>query len=316
MNDITLDEIILNHLYDIINNKICMININSDYDIPIYNSNRDKIQLKNKTILVIAGGGIKGLAMLGSIKCLYENNILNKIIKYAGTSIGGLICGLLYIGYTPNELYKFFYNLDFIKLYKSCFNNLIETYGLDDGNRMYNMITKLLNAKGYNENTTFNDLFIKTNKKLYITGTCLNDTSAHYFSVDFTPNMPLIIALRITMSLPIYFSPVEYNGKLYIDGGCVDNYPINLFKSEIHNVLGIYAQTNYIYYEKITNFEEYLESIINSFSFSTIFLINNNYKKNTIIIKLDNINIMNLEITKEIKEQLFKIGYDVIHNLF
>ena len=82
MNDIKLDEIILNHLYNIIDNKICLININSNYDIPIYNS-KNNIQLKNKTILVIAGGGIKGLAMLGAIKCLYENNLLNNIVKYA-----------------------------------------------------------------------------------------------------------------------------------------------------------------------------------------------------------------------------------------
>jgi predicted acylesterase/phospholipase RssA len=314
MNDIKLDEIILNHLYDIINDKICMININSYYDIPIYNS-KNNTQIKNKTILVVAGGGIKGLAMLGSIKCLYENNLLNNIVKYAGTSIGGLLCGLLYIGYTPYELYKFFLKLDFIKLHKSQFNNLIETFGLDNGNRILSMITKLLNARGYNDNITFKDLFIKTNKKIYITGTCLNDTSAHYFSVDTTPDMPFKIALRITMSLPIYFSPVEYNGNLYIDGGCVDNYPINLFKSEIHNVLGIYAQNNTVYYEKISNFEEYLESIINSFSYSTIYLINNNYKRNTIIIKLDNINIMNLEITEDIKNELFEIGYNVISNL-
>ena len=127
--------------------------------------------------------------------------------------------------------------------------------------------------------------------------------------------MPIKIALRITMSLPIYFSPIEYNGKLYIDGGCVDNYPINLFKSEIHNVLGIYAQNNNAYYETISNFEEYLEGIINSFSYSTIYLINNNYKKNTIIIKLDKINIMDLEITEDIKDKLFKIGYDTVNNL-
>jgi NTE family protein len=314
MNDIKLDEIILNHLYNIIDNKICLININSNYDIPIYNS-KNNIQLKNKTILVIAGGGIKGLAMLGAIKCLYENNLLNNIVKYAGTSIGGLLCGLLYIGYTPYELYHFFLKLDFIKLHKSQFNNLIETFGLDNGHRLLTMITKLLNAKGYHDDVTFKELFIKTDKKLYITGTCINDTTAHYFSVDTTPDMPIKIALRITMSLPIYFSPVEYNGNLYIDGGCVDNYPINLFKSEIHNVLGIYAQNNSVYHEKILNFEEYLESIINSFSYSTIYLINNNYSKNTIIIKLDNINIMNLEITENIKHELFKIGHDVVNNL-
>jgi len=314
MNDIKLDDIILNHLYDIIDDKICVININTNYDIPIYNS-KNKIQLKNKTILVIAGGGIKGFAVLGAIKCLYENNLLNKIVKYAGTSIGGLLCGLLYIGYTPNELYHFFLKLDFIKLHKSQFNNLIETYGLDDGNRLLTMIIKLLNAKGYHSDITFEELYIKINKKIYITGTCLNDTTAHYFSVDTTPEMPFKIALRITMSLPIYFSPIEYNGKLYIDGGCVDNYPITLFKSEIHNVLGIYAQNNSIYHEKILNFEDYLESIINSFSYSTIYLINNNFKKNTIVIKLDNINIINLEITENIKHELFKIGYDTIHEL-
>ena len=59
--------------------------------------------------------------------------------------------------------------------------------------------------------------------------------------------MKLTDAIRITTSVPLYFQPVKYNNKTFIDGGCMDNYPINLFTDRLQEVIGVYL------YPEITN---------------------------------------------------------------
>lgn len=69
-------------------------------------------------------------------------------------------------------------------------------------------------------------------KELYITGTKLSDGNLAVFCAENEPDMPIIQAVRITMSYPGAFVPVEYNGEYYIDGGVANNYPMQIFDHE------------------------------------------------------------------------------------
>ena len=265
---------------------------------------------KNKKILVIGGGGIKGIGYIGALNYLEESGKLKDIEIYAGTSIGGLLCGLLYIGYTAKKLKNLTMKLNLNKLQKINISNLFVTYGFDDGLSMTNMLMKMFAARGYDDKTTFKQLFEKTNKKIVLTGTCINDKSVHYFSYETQPDMPLLLAMRITISFPIYFSPIKYNDLIYIDGGCIDSYPLNLFDKEINDVIGIHAAANVSNnnINDINNLEDYIINVFQS-------LFNKqNRTDNTIIVNIENINILNFNIDKKFKKNLLDIGYDAAKN--
>ena len=69
--------------------------------------------------------------------------------------------------------------------------------------------------------------------------------------------MSVITALRISFSIPIVFNRVLLDDLTYIDGGVVDNFPINLFKQSIDETLGLYIKGN-----KDNNNIESLDSFI------------------------------------------------------
>ena len=73
---------------------------------------------KNKEInLVLQGGGVKGLAYIGALRCLEENNYVIKNI--AGSSIGSVIGALIIAGYNSYELESIVNSIDYTKEYFS-----------------------------------------------------------------------------------------------------------------------------------------------------------------------------------------------------
>ena len=68
-------------------------------------------------------------------------------------------------------------------------------------------------------------------KSLFVTGTRLRDGELKVFSADSedTADMRIVDAVRITMSFPGGFMPVEFDGDYYVDGGVADNYPMGIF---------------------------------------------------------------------------------------
>ena len=90
--------------------------------------------------LVLSGGSMKGLAYIGMIKCIEEYDIVKKIDNFIGTSIGACVCFCLMIGFTYEELYDVFINLDINKARNINVDNILNfgtTYGVDNGEFYY-----------------------------------------------------------------------------------------------------------------------------------------------------------------------------------
>lgn len=66
-------------------------------------------------------------------------------------------------------------------------------------------------------------------KRVAFTGTNYTDQTLDVFSAETTPDMPVDLAVRISSSLPWFFQSVVYDGKEYMDGGCLDNFPMGIF---------------------------------------------------------------------------------------
>ncbi len=224
--------------------------------------NKDNNNKKIKTVLVLSGGSLKGVAQIGALHCLEKNNMLNNIKIIAATSVGSMV-GLLYsIGYQPIELFHFMKLIDTNKLKNMDARNLISKYGLDDGSRMMLILKKLLNAKGIDPDISFKNFYKKTKMNLIVTGSCINDKKIYYFSHTSYPDMKVLDAVRISISVPIIFTPCVFEGKYFVDGGCIDNFPIQLFSNIIENVIGVYVAENRNHVQEIKFIDEYLNNTI------------------------------------------------------
>ena len=217
--------------------------------------------------LVLSGGSMKGLAYIGMIKCIEEYNIVKKIDNFIGTSIGACVCFCLLIGFTYEELYDVFINLDINKARNINVDNILNfgtTYGVDNGEKIVKILKVFLKKKLQVNSITFSELYEKTQKNITIIGSCLNTTSVEYFNLKNNPNMDVIDALRISISIPLFFTPVIYENKYYVDGALTNNYPIDICVNNNKETLGVVLTSNTYTYTEINSIDNYLISIINT----------------------------------------------------
>lgn len=274
--------------------------------IPLY-------QGKRKNILVISGGGLKGLAGLGALTFLTDNDIVVVPEIFAGSSVGSVICFLMNIGYSPKNIYDILLEIDFTKLikYVEPENLLIDPcFGLSSPEPILHVVYSFMKKKNIKKNITFKELFEITQSKLIITGTCINDASINYFSVDSHPNMPILKAIRISISIPFIFRPYLFEGKLWVDGGCMDNFPIDLFADKLDDVVGIYLDDYYESVDDIGEVQDYFYRI-----FKCVFRgLNCNkiklYEKYFVHVICTGNHSTNWEISFEDKQNLYNLGYD------
>lgn len=263
--------------------------------------------MKNK--LVICGGGIKGFCLLGYLQKLYENKILENIEEYCGTSVGSIICFLLLIGYNPFDILYILMEIDFKTLLKDNFDELLDNnhIGLYSSKSIMFVIKKLTKNKNISLKITFKELYEKFNKKIAITGVCLNDNKCYFFDEKNYPNMEVLTAIQISISIPLIFKPVEFNDQIWIDGGTLNNYPINYFENSLENVIGIKLKTNEKKIDKFYSQQEYFSQLFKCL-LKSIEKENSKYDEITMKLFVDDIN--NFDINNEKKLELYNQGYN------
>lgn len=264
---------------------------------------------KNKKILVISGGGLKGFSALGAVKYLCDENIIDRPENYAGSSAGAFICFLLNIGYTPIEIHNTLMEIDFSTIVQYAEFDDGPEFGISEITNIMQVIHNFMKNKNINKKITFKQLFELTHSKLFIVGSCLNDSCATYFSVDSSPNMPIIKALQISSSIPFLFKPCKWKKKLWVDGGCINNYPIELFNDKLDDVIGIYLDDNYEYIE-ITDIQDYFYSVFKCLYRGLNYEKLNLFKKYTIHTINNPNHSTNWNIDKIEKQNMFDIGFN------
>lgn len=266
---------------------------------------QSKYEIKN---LVLSGGGPKGISHIGALKSLEKHGILKNIKAIASASIGGVIASLFCIGYSPDELYSFIDMFDTSKF--NCFDpsHLFKTFGLDDGNRFEMIIGKLFEAKKVSKDITFKELYKLSGIKLIMSTVCLNDKQTYYLSYLNYPDMKVVTGIRMTTSIPLIFCPVSYQGKLFIDGGCNDNYPMHLFHDELNATIGVYLRGKSVYKKNIISIEDFLFCLIKSFNEGVMCNLIKGYEKRTVVINGPAIELTDFCVSQELKKELFNCG--------
>ena len=258
-----------------------------------------------KSILVLSGGAIKGVAQIGALQYLEENNKLKDIKIISATSAGSIVGFLYIIGYTFIELFDFMKIIDMNNTKKINITNIFSKYGLDDGNRIMIVLKKLINAKQIDENITFKELFIKTNKSLIVTGSCINDKKVYYFNYENYPDMKVLEAIRISISIPIVMTPCIFEGKMFVDGACIDNFPISIFENK-NKIIGVYVTEEVKYVDNIKSIDEYLINLIKCV-FEGVVQKEIMYDKDVIVVRCNK--------SEDIIE-MFEHGYNTAKNFY
>ncbi len=197
--------------------------------------------------IVFEGAGIRGIAYAGVIKVLEQEELIGDIRKTGGTSAGAITALSLSLGYTAAEIDSIIFHTNFKKfndgknIFAGGLHRVNKNYGWYRGQSFSRWIGKIIEAKTGDANITFAQLVAQGYRELYITGTCVNRQQLIVFSHHNYPEMRVKDAIRISMSIPLYFEGVwiDRKGKVYnkaapgldlmIDGGLLANFPIQIF---------------------------------------------------------------------------------------
>ena len=186
--------------------------------------------------IVISGGGPTGLMSYGSLKLLNKRDLWNydNIETIYGSSIGGLIGTLILLDYEWEWLDDYLIK----RPWNNAFNNLtndmlslILNKGIDGKKVIEIFLKPLLLAKNMDTSITLREFYEKTKKELHLIGTEMNSINKlvlENISYKTYPDMKLVDALAITTAIPLMFKPVLYNDKCFLDGGIMNNLPVNV----------------------------------------------------------------------------------------
>ena len=202
-----------------------------------------------KVGLVLSGGGAKGLTHIGVIRALEENNI--PIDYITGTSMGAIIGGLYASGYSPDEMEILIKSEDF-KLwsrgiipprYVYYFKKLDDNpsfidfdFAKKEDKMKISLPTNLIPTGQLD--FAFMELFSPANAvadnnfdRLFVPFRCV--------ATDIYRNTPVIfskgdlgLAIRASMTVPLFFKPVEIDSVLLFDGGLVNNFPYDIMHQD------------------------------------------------------------------------------------
>ena len=170
--------------------------------------------------LVLSGGGMRGVAHIGAIKALEEYNIIPTHI--AGSSAGAIVGVLYAYGYDYKAILEFFQSIQLLDIKKYAINKP----GIIDAEKYYSEFKTYL----------VKDDFSVLKKKTYITATNILNGK-----LDIFEKGELIKPLIASSAFPGVFAPVKIKDNYYVDGGVLNNFPVQLLKPKCDLIIGVYV---------------------------------------------------------------------------
>ena len=268
----------------------------------------DDYEPKYKNI-VLSGGSVGGISHIGVLKKLLDEKLihLKKIATIAATSAGSLIAILVVLGYSIEEIWNFILSLDMKKMVAPDFFMFLKKCGFDTGHIIYGLFEEIIAKTTGIKHINFRQLYELTHTHIIIVGSCLTTKEAVYYDHINTPNFKVSMAIRISIGMPGFFTPVIIDNKKYIDGAVLNNYPMNLFENKLEETIGVIIagdyDTDYEYPE------QYIQAVINLFLYHYFSETSKKYENNTIYVKrFADINIFDFDVSNEIKIKLYELG--------
>lgn len=263
-------------------------------------------EIKN---LVFSGGGQRGFAYVGALKELETRGLVfAKLHGVGGTSIGSLFGMLLCAGYTPSEMEHEMYSLDINKLIDFNITTLFQEYGLDNGRRLRKLLAKYLRRKQFSPTITFEEMYKLTGIRFVVMGCNINTYEEYMMSHETTPKMGIVNACHMSMSLPLLFSPIKHNNALFVDGGIINNFPMQYFPA--NNTLGF--RLNWGVAFQIGSMDQFFARLaycaLGQSEYIQWLKLEEAHKLNTITIEVGDVSTVNLHMSNPHKELIVNKG--------
>lgn len=216
-------------------------------------SKSETIAKRESVGLVLSGGGAKGIAHVGVIKALEDNDI--PIDYVTGTSMGAIVGSLYSCGWSPEKMLKFFTSESFLqwsrgeksKKYLWYYYQPIPTPKWVSFNLSFsrkhkitqeiiptNLVSPLpMNIEFLNLYGPYTEQCDENFNNLFVPFRCVASDVYHKHKVVFSDGS-LGDAVRASMSFPMVFKPISVDGTLLYDGGIYDNFPVNVMEQDFN----------------------------------------------------------------------------------
>ncbi|GAA3950508.1 patatin-like phospholipase family protein [Hymenobacter algoricola] len=188
--------------------------------------------------VALSGGGARGIAHLGVLAALDELQI--PVAHLAGVSSGAIAATFYAAGFTPAQILHLLTTTNVARLMRPAFSR----YGLLHFDAVEQLFIRHLGL-----DASFADL----QRPLTLVATDLAEGVSVYFSEG-----PLILPLLASSAVPIVYRPVEYQGRQLVDGGLLNNLPVEPILEQGMRVIGVHCNpiNNAA---RVTNFRNLIE---------------------------------------------------------
>ena len=227
-----------------------------------------------KVGLVLSGGGAKGFAHIGVLKVIEEAGL--PIDYIGGTSMGSIIGGLYSIGYSPKMMQQIVeeQNWDAImsdaipQKYISIDDKMLDRHYLATfplRNKKIQMKSSIYDGEMINlllARFTSPVYKIRNYDELSVPFLCVAADLESSDAYEMTKGN-LQRSIRASMSIPFYFSPVEVDGRLLIDGGLRNNFPVpNVRQKGVDIIIGVDVQRDFHKKDELNSMSTIMDQII------------------------------------------------------
>lgn len=184
--------------------------------------------------LVLSGGGMGGFTVYGALKYLNQNSffLYENIKSIHATSAGSIIGGLFMLSrewdilddYLLKRPWNKLINVDPIALL-----NIWQEKGILNEYTIKEILSPFLKINNFSANITLKELYDKNNIEFYVYSTNINsdDLENQMISYKTYPNLEFSKAICMSSAYPLIFEPIYDNSNCYIDGGLLNNFPLN-----------------------------------------------------------------------------------------
>ena len=181
-------------------------------------------------VLSFGGGSYKTGCFLGALHYLnYQKKIVFSNVQiFQGASAGAIIALALNLGMKPNTLMYYLFKTNIMAEFrKDIHTKFVEKIvfegtfmGFTKGNSLMKKISNIFsnNFSGWYDAITFEELYEKTNQKLFITATNISKRKLVHFNHGNYPKLPVLLAIRMSIGIPFIFESYKFEDEFYVDG--------------------------------------------------------------------------------------------------
>lgn len=250
--------------------------------------------------LAIGPGSLGYFALLGAVNKLWDSGALTDLETISGSSAGALLCFMIAMtNFDFGKVLELSLKVQLKKL-KPVIKSLIQSYGLIPRETIKSLVMSVFPD---DNDITFAQLYQRFPKVIYMSAFCVELTQTHYFSVESHPDMRVIDALCMSVSVPFLFSSFVHGSWHYLDGGSVESSPCAPYLGKAQEdvyILRIEWKENY----EVSNFSTYIQMILNS-----MMKVRYNYEFPTCFINVGEVDLFDFASGDSSKQRLFLLGY-------